>query len=158
MLTNCRAWIAKACDEAFLAHAWATQLPVQILAVLATIQMTTLKTAVENRLCDQVSNVVLDACFAGDPKSKFANETAATDNRVMVAGDIAIRTKFDYYKVVREVVAKISFDSYVDVLSSVGSKGLNDKTCDVLARIDKQSPEIAGDVHVGNEDLDGAGV
>ena len=97
-----------------------------------------------------MSNAVLDACFA--------SETAATDNRVMVAGDLAIRTKVDYYKVVREVVAKITFDSYVDVLSSVGSKGLNDKTCDVLARINKQSPEIAGDVHVGNEDLDGAGV
>ena len=54
-------------------------------------------------------------------KSKFASETAATDNRVMVAGDIAIRTNFDYYKVVREVVATISFDSYVDVLSSAGS-------------------------------------
>merc|ERR1712210_301079 len=56
------------------------------------------------------------------------------------------------------VVAKIGFDSYVDDLSSVDSKGLSDKTCEVLVRINKQSPDIAGGVHVGREDLDvGAG-
>merc|ERR1719245_187680 len=48
--------------------------------------------------------------------------------------------------------------SYVDDLSSVDSKGLSDKTCEVLVRINKQSPDIAGGVHVGKEDLDiGAG-
>merc|ERR1711988_1111646 len=56
------------------------------------------------------------------------------------------------------VVAKIGFDSYVDGLSSVVSKGLSDKTCEVLVRINKQSPDIAGGVHVGKDDLDvGAG-
>merc|ERR1711868_195535 len=66
--------------------------------------------------------------------------------------------KLDYDKVVRGVVAKIGFDSYVDDLSSVDSKGLSDKTCEVLVRINKQSPDIAGGVHVGKEDLDvGAG-
>merc|ERR1712021_287998 len=49
-------------------------------------------------------------------------------------------------------------DSYVDDLSSVDSKGLSDKTCEVLVRINKQSPDIAGGVHVGKSDLDvGAG-
>merc|ERR1711971_408662 len=68
------------------------------------------------------------------------------------------QTKIDYDKVVRGVVAKIGFDSYVDDLSSVESKGLSDKTCEVLVRINKQSPDIAGGVHVGKEDLDvGAG-
>merc|ERR1711976_838819 len=52
----------------------------------------------------------------------------------------------------------IDFDTYVDDLSSVVSKGLSDKTCEVLVRINKQSPDIAGGVHVGKEDLDiGAG-
>merc|ERR1712232_1476008 len=61
-------------------------------------------------------------------------------------------------KVVRGVVSKIGFDSYVDDLSSVDSKGLSDKTCEVLVRINKQSPDIAGGVHVGKDDLDcGAG-
>jgi len=111
-----------------------------------------------DKLCDQVSDAVLDACLAGDPKSKVACETATKDNMVMVAGEITTQTKIDYEKVVRGVVAKIGFDSYVDDLSSVDSKGLSDKTCEVLVRINKQSPDIAGGVHVGKEDLDvGAG-
>merc|ERR1712087_958567 len=99
-----------------------------------------------------------DTCLAGDPKSKVACETATKDNMVMVAGEITTQTKIDYDKVVRGVVSKIGFDSYVDDLSSVDSKGLSDKTCEVLVRINKQSPDIAGGVHVGKEDLDvGAG-
>jgi len=111
-----------------------------------------------DKLCDQVSDAVLDACLAGDPKSKVACETATKDNMVMVAGEITTQTKIDYEKTVRAVVAKIGFDSYVDDLSSVDSKGLSDKTCEVMVRINKQSPDIAGGVHVGKEDLDiGAG-
>merc|ERR1712056_72118 len=111
-----------------------------------------------DKLCDQVSDAVLDACLKGDPKSKVACETATKDNMVMVAGEITTQTKIDYDKVIRGVVGKIGFDSYVDDLSSVDSKGLSDKTCEVLVRINKQSPDIAGGVHVGKEDLDvGAG-
>ena len=69
---------------------------------------------------------------------------------VMVAGEIANKAKLDYEMVVRGVVAQIGFDSYVDDLPSVDSKGLSDKTCEVLVRINKQSPVIAGDVHVGH--------
>merc|ERR1712203_32629 len=111
-----------------------------------------------DKICDQVSDAVLDACLAADPKSKVACETATKDNMVMVAGEITTQAKLDYDKVVRGVVAKIGFDSYVDDLSSVDSKGLSDKTCEVLVRINKQSPDIAGGVHVGKDDLDvGAG-
>merc|ERR1711997_44512 len=111
-----------------------------------------------DKLCDQVSDAVLDACLTEDPKSKVACETATKDNMVMVAGEITTQAKIDYEKVVRGVVAKIGFDSYVDDLSSVDSKGLSDKTCEVLVRINKQSPDIAGGVHVGKDDLDvGAG-
>merc|ERR1712076_183784 len=64
----------------------------------------------------------------------------------------------DYEKVVRGVVAGIGFDSYVDDLSSVDSKGLSDKTCEVIVRINKQSPDIAGGVHVDRDEMDvGAG-
>merc|ERR1712206_53718 len=70
---------------------------------------------------------------------------------VMVAGEITTQTKIDYEKTVRGVAAKIGFDSYVDDLSSVDSKGLSDKTCEVLVRINKQSPDIAGGVHVGKK-------
>merc|ERR1712151_713149 len=101
---------------------------------------------------------VLDACLSEDPKSKVACETATKDNMVMVAGEITTQTKIDYEKVVRGVVAKIGFDSYVDDLSSVDSKGLSFKTCEVIVRINKQSPDIAGGVHVGKDEMDvGAG-
>jgi len=111
-----------------------------------------------DKLCDQVSDAVLDACLAEDPKSKVACETATKDNMVMIAGEITTKAKLDYDKIVRGVVNKIGFDSYVDDLSSVDSKGLSDKTCEVLVRINKQSPDIAGGVHVGKDDMDcGAG-
>merc|ERR1711953_1455600 len=108
--------------------------------------------------CDQVSDAVLDTCLRGDPKSKVACETVTKDNMVMVAGEITTQAKVDYEKVVRSVVGQIGFDSYVDDLSSVDSKGLCDKTCEVLVRMGKQSPDIAGGVHVGKDEMDvGAG-
>jgi len=111
-----------------------------------------------DKLADQVSDAVLDACLKEDPKSKVACETATKDNMVMVFGEITTKAKLDYDKTVRGVVKQIGFDSFVDDLSSVDSKGLSDKTCEVLVRINKQSPDIAGGVHVGKEDLDvGAG-
>merc|ERR1712182_39088 len=56
------------------------------------------------------------------------------------------------------VVKQIGFDSFVDDLSSVDSTGLSHKTCEVIVRINKQSPDIAGGVHVGKDDMDvGAG-
>ncbi|CAE7864180.1 SAMS2 [Symbiodinium microadriaticum] len=107
-----------------------------------------------DKICDQV----LDACLKVDPKSKVACETATKDNMVMVAGEITTGAALDYDKVVRGVVEQIGFDSFVDDLSSVDSKGLSYKTCEVLVRINKQSPDIAGGVHVGKDDMDvGAG-
>merc|ERR1712022_70594 len=77
---------------------------------------------------------------------------------VMVAGEITTQTKIDYEKVVRGVVKKIGYDTFEDDLSSVDSKGLSDTTCEVLVRINKQSPDIAGGVHVGKDEMDvGAG-
>merc|ERR1719240_289553 len=73
-------------------------------------------------------------------------------------GEITTQSKVDYDTVVRGVVRKIGFNSYIDDLSSVDSKGLDFKTCEVMVRINKQSPDIAGGVHVGKEDMDvGAG-
>merc|ERR1712048_1543387 len=111
-----------------------------------------------DKLCDQVSDAVLDACLAEDPMSKVACETATKDNMVMVLGEITTKAKLDYDKIVRGVVEQIGFNSYVDNLASVDSKGLDHKTCEVLVRINKQSPDIAGGVHVGKDDMDiGAG-
>merc|ERR1711971_1297281 len=91
-------------------------------------------------------------------KSKVACETATKDNMVMVLGEISTAATLDYEKIVREQVREIGFTSYVDDLSSVESKGLSADNCEVLVRINKQSPDIAGGVHVGKDDLDvGAG-
>merc|ERR1711985_165416 len=80
------------------------------------------------------------------------------DNMVMVAGEITTQTKIDYEKVVRGVVQGIGYDSYEDDLSSVDSKGLSCHTADVKMGINKQSPDIAGGVHVGKDEMDvGAG-
>ena len=90
-----------------------------------------------DKLCDQVSDSVLDTCLRGDPKSKVACETATKDNMVMVAGEITTQAAIDYDKVVRAVVKKIGFDTFVDDLSSVDSKGLSDTTCEVIAYLIK---------------------
>merc|ERR1719354_286331 len=77
---------------------------------------------------------------------------------IMVAGEISTTATLDYEKIVRAAVARIGYDSFVDDMSSVDSKGLSDKTCEVLVRINKQSPDIAGGVHVGKDEMDvGAG-
>jgi len=113
-----------------------------------------------DKMCDQVSDAVLDACLKVDPKSKVACETATKDNMIMVAGEITTEAKLDYDAIVRGVVKKIGFDSYVDDMSSVDSKGISDKTCEVIVRINKQSPDIAGGVHghFSRDDMDvGAG-
>merc|ERR1712057_101855 len=111
-----------------------------------------------DKLCDQVSDAVLDTCLAEDPKSKVACETATKDNMVAVMGEITTQAKIDYEEEERGVVMVIGYFTYVDDLSSVDSKGLSYKTCEVLVRINKQSPDIAGGVHVGKEEMDvGAG-
>merc|ERR1711988_498168 len=111
-----------------------------------------------DKLCDQVSDAVLDACLTEDPKSKVACESATKDNMVMVFGEITTSAKLDYDAIVRKAVKGIGYDSFEDDLSSTVSKGLSDKTCEVLVRINKQSPDIAGGVHVGKDELDvGAG-
>jgi len=111
-----------------------------------------------DKVADQVSDAVLDACLTADPYSKVACETATKDNMVMVFGEITTQAALDYDSIVRKEVKKIGFDSFEDDLSSVKSKGLSCDSCEVLVRINKQSPDIAGGVHVGKSDLDvGAG-
>merc|ERR1739848_865704 len=105
-----------------------------------------------------VSDAVLDACLREDPKCKVACESASKDNMVMVFGEITTSAKLNYDQIVRKTIKGIGYDLYDDSLESVDSKGLSDKSCEVLVRINKRSPDIAGGVHVGKEDMDvGAG-
>merc|ERR1712134_146861 len=111
-----------------------------------------------DKLCDQVSDAVLDACLREDPRCKVACETACKDNMVMVFGEITTSAKLDYDKIVRGAVKGIGYTSFEEALDSADSKGISDKTCEVLVRINKQSPDIAGGVHIGKDEMDvGAG-
>jgi len=111
-----------------------------------------------DKLADQVSDAVLDACLKEDPLSKVACETCCKDNMVMVFGEITTGSKLDYDAIIRRAVKDIGYDSFLDDLSSVVSKGLSCTSCEALSRINKQSPDIAGGVHVGKDEMDvGAG-
>jgi S-adenosylmethionine synthetase len=92
-----------------------------------------------DKLADQVSDAVLDACLAQDPDSRVACETCTKTGMVMVFGEITTKAKVDYEAVVRETCKQIGYD---DV-----AKGLDYKTMEVLNKLEEQSPDIGGAVH-----------
>ncbi len=88
-----------------------------------------------DKICDQISDAVLDAILAQDPIARVACETACTTGMVLCMGEITTSAKVDIPKIARQVVIEIGYDR--------AKFGFDGHTCNVLTAIDEQSPDIA---------------
>ena len=96
-----------------------------------------------DKLCDQVSDAILDAIYAQDPMARVACETATSTNLVVVLGEITTTANVDYEAIVRDTVKRIGYDD-PDI-------GIDYKTCEVLIRLHEQSPDISQGVSTALE-------
>jgi len=94
-----------------------------------------------DKIADQISDAILDACLAQDPMSRVACETLTCTGLVVVAGEITTKAYVDFQTVVRETIRGIGYD---DAL-----KGFDCNTCGVISTINRQSPDIAQGVDTG---------
>ncbi len=88
-----------------------------------------------DKICDQISDSILDAILAEDPTARVACETAATTGLILVMGEITTTAKPDFQSIVRETVRGIGYDH--------SDKGFDCDTCGVITAIHGQSPDIA---------------
>eukprot|EP01039_Chlorochromonas_danica_P007658 gene7658-8463_t len=102
-----------------------------------------------DKICDQVSDAVLDACVREDPASRVACETCTKTGMVMIFGEITTSANVNYEQVIREALKDIGYD---DV-----NKGLDYRTCNVIVAIEEQSPDIAQSVDATKLEDIGAG-
>ncbi len=94
-----------------------------------------------DKICDQISDAILDAVLAEDPKGRVACETLATTGLIVISGEITTTARVDYQKVAREAVRKIGYDR--------AKYGFDCDTCAVINAINTQSPDIAMGVDTG---------
>ena len=111
-----------------------------------------------DKICDQISDAVLDAILAQDPQGRVACETCCTTGMVLIMGEISTSAQIDIPAIARKVICDIGYDS--------AEKGFDGNTCAIITSIDKQSSDIAMGVDAsfelkgGEEDkynLNGAG-
>ena len=99
-----------------------------------------------DKVCDQISDAILDECLKQDPHSRVACECFATTNLIVIGGEITTSAKVDYENVARDVLKKIGYDSE--------DKGMDYHTCQINVVLDTQSSDIALGT---NEEGGGAG-
>jgi len=102
-----------------------------------------------DKMCDSISDAVLDACLEQDPYSRVACECVAKSNMVLVAGEITTTAKINIEQIVRDRIKEIGYDDE--------KKGLDYKSCDVVLKVTQQSPNISQAVTREEEDEQGAG-
>ena len=88
-----------------------------------------------DKICDAISDSILDALLAQDPMSRVACETACTTGLVLVMGEITTTANVDFQKIVRETICEIGYNN--------GDYGFDGNTCGVMIALDKQSTDIA---------------
>jgi S-adenosylmethionine synthetase len=88
-----------------------------------------------DKICDAVSDAILDACMAQDPMSRVACETVTCTGYVLITGEITTKANVDFSAIARDTVVEIGYDS--------SEKGFDGNTCAVMVAVDKQSPDIA---------------
>lgn len=88
-----------------------------------------------DKICDRISDSVLDAILAQDPMARVACETATTTGLILVMGEITTTAQFDAQEIAREAVREIGYDD--------SEKGFDCNTCGVLVSVHRQSPDIA---------------
>ena len=94
-----------------------------------------------DKVADQISDAVLDALLAQDPKSRVACETMVTTGMAIIAGEITTNARIDYQQIVRDTIKRIGYTN--------DAFGINGDTCAVLVSLDRQSPDISQGVSEG---------
>lgn len=88
-----------------------------------------------DKIADQISDAILDACLLDDPQSKVACETLVAGGLVVLAGEITTKAHLDYQKIARQVIQEIGYDD--------SALGFDYRSCGIISSINKQSPDIA---------------
>ncbi len=94
-----------------------------------------------DKVCDQISDAILDACLKDDPDSRVACETLATTDLIVISGEITTKSQVNWEKVARQVVTEIGYND--------GTIGFSAENCKVMICVHKQSPDISQGVTAG---------